>query len=109
MNLKATCSGYRAEIDHRNRTGVMIGFDALEYAALRHSGRKFLLNRRVIRRHDVCNLCGPSILTNFRGQNHVFFTKTRYGAYELVGRVEHWGRRRGKQRGFEQTLVAQSL
>src|SRR5262245_51253190 len=100
LNLKATCGGYRAEIDDRDRTDILIGL--IEYPTLRHGGREFRLNRRVVRRHDVCNLRGPPIFANFRGQNHIFFTETRSDAHELVGRVERRGRRRGKQRGFEQ-------
>src|SRR5262245_47039767 len=56
LNLKAACGRYRAEIDDRNRTCGLIGPDALEYSALRHGGRKALLNRRVIRGHVVRNL-----------------------------------------------------
>src|SRR5215475_1904245 len=109
LNLKAARSGYRAEIDDRNRTDVLIGLDALEYSALRHGGRKFLLNRRVIRRHGVRNIGGGAVLADFRDSNDVSFTETRGDPLELGVRVEGWGRRRINQCGFELSLITQSL
>src|SRR5262245_35807134 len=108
LNLKAARSGYRAEIDDRNRTDILIGL--IEYPTLKHGGREFRLNRRVVRRHVERNLGGPPVLSNsLRGHNHVSFTETSGDAHELVGWVERRGRRRGKQRGFNLSLIAKSL
>src|SRR5688572_32632981 len=71
LYLKASGGGQRAEINDCDRSDVLIWF--IEYPALRHGGRKFLLNRRIVRRHDVGNLRGPSVLANLRSQNDVLF------------------------------------
>ena len=80
LNLKASSCGYGAEIDDRHFAGVSVAAGVVqECPSLRHRGREFRLDRRVVRRLDE-NYRRGAVLADLRSKNHILFPEARDNA-----------------------------